>query len=1221
MKQKLLLICVCLFAAVSGVKAWTSVDPENGGIYYLYNVGYEQFWYGTNTNIGGNQTRYFGITDDYTKMIPVKVSVNNGTYTFTYYVGNNEYQMRHQTDGGESYYEGGSADFTMEGSKDDGFHIKYSYTKSVISHTRRLRAEGSNSTCDFPENQTGNSTKWKFVLTTDVCASVAEENYVSGWEKVTSVSALKTTPENYFFAIFSANVPGLILDATTSNSETTKPYYKTAANPLSSAAYLFEMETCGSGLALKSCSIDKYFANSSSAPWHYEANKSSVDDDCEISVTLSDGVYSIQAKHAEGVNNYLGLWWPENGYKTGQKLAGNKSIAEKGLFLIYRIAKENLSLTERIVNPDMETSGGGGEYWQEGVNGWGNCSNATNYRQLAFTEGQNPNGAFTGTNAFENWTPSGLTGQMSQTISNLPNGVYKLQLAALVRSVNGQFIYGKSNGKVYKTDLSGDGEKAYDYTVYVLVEDNQLEIGLDMNNAGADWAAIDNARLTYLISSLPASLTGASGKMNNTVVAAQTTAIAAYNAVDGQTPSNYAAAIEAIANAEASIAAYAKAATYLSSVEAVLATTNFYTPAAYASVYGTYKTAYDAGTLDDATADGLSYKVANYSGTERYDKNTANNLLIPGWTFGGNDASTSGSGFYINSWSTESDGSGDAADFANPFYEYWTDNNAVLSAKTISGTISGLTPNAPYSVTANVRVRQTDDQTKVAGSVTMQVGSGSTVDVTAGKQIGSTPRYIKSYTAVGNADSYGKLTLTFTVAGSSNISWLAFRDVNYTRLADDDDYTALNSAITAAEAHTLGFESGEYAPYNHAEVLQTLASAKTINSGENNSQLTVRTLTSTLNNASWTANAADVDAIYNNDFALATDGWNPDGWTSTGWAAKVDDINSSSSISETGKGWRPNTGTITYGSTGVYTMPLAANQLYKLTFKYGAWDGTPVPRISVLNGENGLAATELPGTSTNYKTAMNSWTMYFRTGVAGNYVLSMYASYNMVWTDVSLIKAEESEISLSESTDFTPATNTYYQTLKLGRTFPTDKVSTMVLPFAMNATATAAAFDKVYELSDVDGEIIKFTTADAITAGKPYIVKAKEDAVVFASNIKSSELVSDVTPVTEGTVTFTGTFSRIADLLDVTNSYIISNNNLYEVDSKVALKPFRGYFTITPSLVKAFVLDFGDATGINTIANSQQPMANGPIYNLAGQRLSKAQKGIYIINGKKVLVK
>ena len=44
-------------------------------------------------------------------------------------------------------------------------------------------------------------------------------------------------------------------------------------------------------------------------------------------------------------------------------------------------------------------------------------------------------------------------------------------------------------------------------------------------------------------------------------------------------------------------------------------------------------------------------------------------------------------------------------------------------------------------------------------------------------------------------------------------------------------------------------------------------------------------------------------------------------------------------------------------------------------------------------------------------------------------------------------------------------------------------------------------------------------------------------------------------------------------------------------------------------------------TGIQPIANSQQLKANSQYYNLQGQRLSKPQKGLNIVNGKKIIIR
>ena len=62
----------------------------------------------------------------------------------------------------------------------------------------------------------------------------------------------------------------------------------------------------------------------------------------------------------------------------------------------------------------------------------------------------------------------------------------------------------------------------------------------------------------------------------------------------------------------------------------------------------------------------------------------------------------------------------------------------------------------------------------------------------------------------------------------------------------------------------------------------------------------------------------------------------------------------------------------------------------------------------------------------------------------------------------------------------------------------------------------------------------------------------------------------------------------------------------------------KAYYKST-SGVKAFTFTDDNATGIKAIDNGQQTIDNGLIYNVAGQRLGKMQKGINIVNGKKVL--
>lgn len=65
----------------------------------------------------------------------------------------------------------------------------------------------------------------------------------------------------------------------------------------------------------------------------------------------------------------------------------------------------------------------------------------------------------------------------------------------------------------------------------------------------------------------------------------------------------------------------------------------------------------------------------------------------------------------------------------------------------------------------------------------------------------------------------------------------------------------------------------------------------------------------------------------------------------------------------------------------------------------------------------------------------------------------------------------------------------------------------------------------------------------------------------------------------------------------------------------------KAYLLVPGGSVKGYAIDFNDVVGINAVDNGQPASDNVEIYNLAGQRMSRVQKGVIIINGKKILVK
>ena len=254
----------------------------------------------------------------------------------------------------------------------------------------------------------------------------------------------------------------------------------------------------------------------------------------------------------------------------------------------------------------------------------------------------------------------------------------------------------------------------------------------------------------------------------------------------------------AINAANASIAAKSSVGTKLAHMKEVVDATNFYTDALVESYYGQWKAKYDAGTITEAEANALEDPFVQ---TGHRAANTVDDLLLPAWTIGGTQCANYDTDLYINGWSVE--GNTDGSNFKTPFFEYWTGDNNSLNANTLQATVVGLTPDQLYSVELLARVRQTNNQTKVANSITMQVGDGTPVDITQGARVGTTPFYFDTFTAIGKADASGNLVLSINVAAGSNVSWLSFKNAKYTELEDERIPYAEQLAQVVAQAQSL----------------------------------------------------------------------------------------------------------------------------------------------------------------------------------------------------------------------------------------------------------------------------------------------------------------------------------------------------------------------------------------------------------------------------------
>lgn len=90
------------------------------------------------------------------------------------------------------------------------------------------------------------------------------------------------------------------------------------------------------------------------------------------------------------------------------------------------------------------------------------------------------------------------------------------------------------------------------------------------------------------------------------------------------------------------------------------------------------------------------------------------------------------------------------------------------------------------------------------------------------------------------------------------------------------------------------------------------------------------------------------------------------------------------------------------------------------------------------------------------------------------------------------------------------------------------------------------------------------------------------------------------------------------------NSYVVSNNTIYKLSINNPIKAFRGYITLDNETgMQTAMMKIFDKESISTnIENIIENISvNDNIYNILGQKVTNPSKGLYIINGRKRIIK
>lgn len=268
------------------------------------------------------------------------------------------------------------------------------------------------------------------------------------------------------------------------------------------------------------------------------------------------------------------------------------------------------------------------------------------------------------------------------------------------------------------------------------------------------------------------------------------------------------------------------------------------------------------------------------------------------------------------------------------------------------------------------------------------------------------------------------------------------------------------------------------------------------------------------------------------------------------------------------------------------------------------------------------------------------------------------AVYVPVENDVDFEIAITNEWILDENSPSVPTASDGEVNVLVKRTIVANQWSTICLPFDMTPEQVSAVFGDakfayfdsytvngntptktvVEDASSIEISFGADDMSEGFSANFPYLVKTSENISEFSVKgvvISPDEDAADQTyetgkgssKVTHGH--FYGTL-RAGQVIPA-NDLFLNNNKFYYSTGKTHIKGFRGYFELkdlssalsSSSSVKLYV--DGEATSIDGL-NIKYAVEG--VYDLSGRKIkledgdvTKLQKGVYIIDGKKVTIK
>jgi predicted RNA-binding protein YlqC (UPF0109 family) len=316
-----------------------------------------------------------------------------------------------------------------------------------------------------------------------------------------------------------------------------------------------------------------------------------------------------------------------------------------------------------------------------------------------------------------------------------------------------------------------------------------------------------------------------------------------------------------------------------------------------------------------------------------------------------------------------------------------------------------------------------------------------------------------------------------------------------------------------------------------------------------------------------------------------------------------------------------------------YTYRLYQNSSTTISTKVGKI--TKIEFIGSNNTASNYSLTKLtPMTDNNYTRTDHNYGVW--EGSAKEVEFKAIAQVRAIQIIVTILIPKE--YTMDETKTKNVIEDCAYANVTLQRTLEASHWNSFCVPFALDKDQVTQYFGEGTQLRTYEGRcennIVYFATVDNIEAGKPYIMKPG-NAVVKNPTFDGVSMVAtgldeNGNPQAVGdasTVQMKGIYNHVTLVQDKTNIYIGAGNKFYyPADAEACqMNGLRAYFIVPEGTdIKKLRANLdGATTSLGEIFDTEE--SNTPVYNLQGQcvgnSLSTLKSGIYVQNGKKVVVK